>query len=191
MLSSAPATSAAVREPVLADALPGDRIRDALLILGYVLAIGLGAQIAVHLPSTPVPVTGQTLAVLLGAVVLGPRRAAAGTLLYLGGGLAGIPLLAAAGTASLGYVFGFVLAAIVVGLLAERGWDRSVVSLLVLMCIGNIAIYAIGATFLGIYLGVSAGQAINLGVQPFMLGDAVKIVLALGLVPAAWRLTGK
>jgi biotin transport system substrate-specific component len=190
MIRAAPATAGDYRGAVLADTLPGARLRDAVLVVGYVVAIAIGAKIAVHLPSTPVPVTGQTLAVLLGAIVLGPWRAVVGGVLYAGGGLAGLPLLAAASTASLGYVFGFVLAAGIVGYLAERGWDRTTARLLALLVLGNVAIYVLGAGYLALYLDVGPRQAFVLGVQPFLLGDAVKLALALAMVPSAWKLVG-
>jgi biotin transport system substrate-specific component len=172
---------------VLADALPGAWFRDVLLVTGYALTIALGAKIAVALPSTPVPVTGQTLAVLLGAIVLGARRASVGSVLYLGGGLVGLPLFAKAGGATLGYVFGFVVAAAIVGRLADAGWDRSRPRIALAMVIGNVAIYTLGVAYLTAYLHVDLRTGYDLGVQPFLVGDLVKIAIAVGLVPLAWR----
>lgn len=186
MLRPAPAVAGADRT-VLADALPGAGLRDVLLVVGYALAIALGAKVAVALPSTPVPVTGQTLAVLLGAIVLGSRRASVGSALYLGGGLIGLPLFAKAGGATLGYVFGFVVAAAVVGRLADAGWTRTRPLITLAMVIGNVVIYTLGVAYLMAYLHVDLSTGYALGVEPFIVGDLVKIAIAVALVPLAWR----
>lgn len=186
MLRPAPAGVGGNRT-VLADALPGAALRDVLLVTGYALTIALGAKVEIALPSTPVPVTGQTLAVLLGAIVLGSRRAGLGSVLYLGGGLIGLPLFARAGGATLGYVFGFVVAAIIVGRLADAGWDRTRPRIALAMVIGNAVIYALGVAYLMAYLHVDLRTGYDLGIQPFLVGDLVKIVIAVGLVPLAWR----
>jgi biotin transport system substrate-specific component len=186
LLRPAPAGAGGDRT-VLADALPGAGARDVMLVTGYALTIALGAKLAISLPSTPVPVTGQTLAVLLGAIVLGSRRAGLGSALYLGGGLAGLPLFAKAGGATLGYVFGFVVAAVIVGRLADAGWDRTRPRIGLAMVIGNAVIYTLGVGYLMTYLHVDLRAGYDLGVQPFLVGDLVKILIAVGLVPLAWR----
>ena len=179
-----------LRRPVLADLLPGALVRDAGLVLGFAVAIGLSARLVVPLPFTPVPVSGQTLAVLLGAAALGARRAGLGTALYLALGVAGLPWFTGTGGATLGYILGFVAAALVVGRIAERGAGRTVGGALAAMVVGNVVIYAFGAGFLALYLGIGAGEALALGVLPFLLGDAVKIALATALLPATWRAVG-
>ena len=191
---SIPALSPVNRPMVLADVLPGGRVRDAVLILGGAALVGLAAQLSFPLPFTPVPITGQTFAVLLVGATLGWQRALPSMLLYLVAGVAGVPWFAegATGTAapSFGYVVGFVLAAAVVGRLAGagRGHTRSPVATCGLMVLGNALIYLVGVPWLAAALNVSLVQAIALGLTPFLLGDAVKVALAAGLLPAAWRL---
>lgn len=176
---------------VLGDAIPGARVRDALLVVGFAAAIGISAQIAFPLPFTPVPVTGQTFAVLLGAIVLGFGRASLGSALYLGLGLAGIPWFTwAGGGASMGYILGFVAAAMVVGLIADRGYARTPTSVALTMVLGNVIIYVFGVIVLAIVASMSATQALMAGVVPFLIGDALKIAAATALVPAAWTLLG-
>lgn len=187
MSSAASPVSPSVR--VLGDVLPGERVRDVLLSLGYAAAIGVSAQIAFPLPFTPVPVTGQTFAVLLGAIVLGLGRATAGGALYLGLGLAGVPWFAPTGGGqTLGYIVGFVVAAVVLGWIADRGHARSVASVALTMVLGNAIIYLFGATVLGWVLQMDVQGALMAGVVPFLIGDALKIAAATALVPTAWRL---
>jgi biotin transport system substrate-specific component len=153
--------------------------------------VGASAQVTIPLPFTPVPLSLQTFAVLLSAAALGPLRAGAGMLIYLVVGAAGFPWFAAQnagiGFPSFGYIVGFVLAAVIVGALARRGVDRSVLGTAGLMVLGNLVIDAIGVPYLAIAIGVGLGEAIVLGALPFLIGDGLKILLAAGLVPAAWR----
>lgn len=180
---------------VLADAFPRSAVRNLLLVLGGAAFVGLAAQVSIPLPFTPVPLTGQTFAVLLTAAALGTWRGVASMLLYAAAGLAGVPWFAGASSAfkdgalvvSFGYVLGFIAAAALVGWLAERGNTRTPLRTAGLMVLGNVVIYAIGATWLASAIGVSLGQAFHLGVQPFLLGDALKVALAAGLFPLAWR----
>lgn len=188
---SAAATPPLRRPVVLADLLPGTVVRDAGLVVGLAVALGLSARLVVPLPFTPVPVSGQTLAVLLGAAALGRRRGVLGTALYLALGVAGLPWFTGAGGATLGYLIGFVLAAAVVGRAAERGACRSPLAAFATMVVGNVSIYLCGAGFLALYLGVGATEAATLGVVPFLLGDAVKIAVATALLPAAQRLVDR
>jgi biotin transport system substrate-specific component len=180
------------RPAVLGDLLPGSLARDAALVAGAAAFVGAAAQIAVPLPGTPVPVSGQTFAVLLAGAALGWGRGALGMALYLVLGMAGMPWFVdgASGTAAptLGYVAGFVLAAAVVGRLAERGGDRTPVRTVATMLLGTALIYAVGVPYLMASLHVSLGKALHLGVTPFLLGDAAKVALAAGLLPAAWKL---
>jgi biotin transport system substrate-specific component len=173
---------------------------DAISIVIGSLAIALLAQVAVRLPFTPVPVTGQTLGVLLVAGSLGARRGTAAVLLYLAEGAVGLPFFAAGAhgvdllrlsSATGGYLWGFVVAALVLGLLAERGWLRSVRSSLGAMLIGEIIIFAFGVIWLGRALGLPAEKALQEGLYPFLLGDLAKLLAAAGLLPAAWKLFGR
>jgi biotin transport system substrate-specific component len=183
---------------VLADLIPGTLVGDVLLVLGFAALTGLSAQISIRLPFTPVPVTGQTLAVLLGGMALGAPRAVLGMLAYLGIGLIGLPWFAGGaggwavvGSASFGYLLGFIVAATVVGALAARGFDRGPLRVFLAMAVGNALIYLLGATWLAVDLHLGVSGALSLGVTPFLLGDAIKAALAMGLLPGAWRLAGR
>jgi biotin transport system substrate-specific component len=184
----------APRGHVLADLVPGGLLRDLALVAGSAAFVGLSAQVAIPLPFTPVPLSLQTFAVLLSAAALGPARAATGMLLYLGAGMAGVPWFSQQtsgwGFPSFGYVIGFVLAAVLVGVLARRGADRSIRGTAGTMIAGNLVIYAVGVPYLAVAIGVDLVQAIGLGVLPFLAGDLLKIVLAAGLLPGAWRVAG-
>ena len=169
---------------------------DAALVLGASLVIALSAQVAIQLPFSPVPITGQTMAVLLVGALLGSRRGALAVLAYIAQGLAGLPVFAggAAGLARLfgptgGYLVGFVAAAFLVGWLAERGWDRRFGTTLAAMTLGNLVIYGVGAVWLAVFVG-GLSRAWSLGVLPFLPGDALKIVLAAVLLPGGWKLLG-
>lgn len=179
-----------VRGIVLADRLPGALVRDAVLVAGFAVAIALGAELRVPLPFTPVPVTAQTFVVLVGAGALGARRGAAGALVYAVAGLVGLPWFAVSSGATLGYVGGFVVAAALVGLAAERGALARPVRALAVLTVASAAIYVPGAAVLALVLGVGVAEAVALGVVPFLLGDLAKVVLAAGLLPAAQRLAG-
>ncbi|MFI0450051.1 biotin transporter BioY [Actinomadura sp. 6N118] len=186
---------AARRRPiVLGDLLPGSLARDTALVAGSAAFVGLAAQIAVPLPGTPVPVTGQTFAVLLAGAALGWGRAALGMTLYLLAGIAGVPWFtdgaSGAGLHTLGYIIGFVLAAAVVGRLAERGGDRTPARTIGTMLLGTTIMYATGVPYLMASLGVGLGKAVDLGLTPFLIGDALKVLLAAGLLPGAWKLAG-
>jgi biotin transport system substrate-specific component len=186
-------TNVAYRPRVLADLVPGGLVRDLALVAGAASLTGLCAQVAIPLPFTPVPISLQTFAVLLSAAALGPTRAGAAMGLYLVAGIAGVPWFSeqnsGIGFPSFGYIIGFVLAAVLVGALARRGADRSAAGTAALMVAGNLVIYAIGVPYLALAIGVGLPEAIGLGVVPFLIGDALKIALAVGLLPAAWRLT--
>jgi biotin transport system substrate-specific component len=174
----------AVRWPALA--------YDAALVLGGSLFVALSAQVAIRLPFSPVPVTAQTLAVLLVGALLGSRRGALSMLAYLGQGLVGLPVFAAgaAGPAYAlgptgGYLVGFVAAAYLTGWLAEHGWDRGMGTALLAMLAGNVAIYVLGLPWLAHYVGA---QTLTLGLLPYLVGDALKLALAAAALPAGWRL---
>jgi len=166
-----------------------------LVIVGSVL-IALSAQLSINLPFSPVPITGQTFAVLFIAALFGSRRGSATVLAYLAEGAAGMPVFAnGMGGAHVlvgptgGYLIGFVLAAFLVGWLAEKGWDRRIVTTIIAMIFGNLVIYAVGVTWLGAMIGYN--QAFTFGLRPFIPGDLVKILVATALLPAGWKLLGK
>jgi biotin transport system substrate-specific component len=183
------------RTPVLADLIPGALARDFLLVAGGAGMIGLLAQVAIPIPGTPVPITGQTLGVLLVGAAFGWRRAAATVALYAALGIAGVPWFAHGGSgysgASFGYIIGFLVAATAAGWLAERGADRTVLKSLPAMLTAEVIIYAFGLPWLALATGLSFGETLSQGLVPFLIGDAVKAALAAGLLPAAWALTGR
>lgn len=188
-------TSVAVSQRrVLADLMPGSLARDAVLVVAGAGLTGLAAQVSIHVPSiTPVPFTLQTLAVLLSGAALGSVRGVLSMLLYVVAGSAGVPWFANhthgwAGSPSFGYILGFVLAAGVVGELARRGNDRTVLSAIGLMAVGDAVLLTIGTIWLSADLHVSASKAIDFGVTPFLIGDAIKLGVAALALPAAWKL---
>ncbi|GAA2350200.1 biotin transporter BioY [Streptomyces carpaticus] len=185
---------------VLADLLPAPtlsraRVRDVALVVGGAALTGVAAQIALPVPGSPVPVTGQTFAALLVGVALGPARALLSMLLYAVAGMAGMPWFAEAsagyGMPSFGYIIGMTVAAGVVGELARRGGDRTVLRTAGTMVTGMAVTYAIGVPYLALATGMSAGEAMAAGLVPFLIGDALKAVLAMGALPTAWRLAGR
>lgn len=186
--------------PVLADLVParvfrGARVRDAALVAGAAGFVGLAAQVSVAVPGSPVPVTGQTFAVLLAGTALGAWRGLAAMALYLAAGAAGMPWFAegtsGTGMPTLGYVLGFVLAAPLAGALARRGADRGPLRTAGIMLLGNAVIYAVGLAYLAHDLGIGLDKAYEIGMKNYLLGDALKIALAMGLLPAAWKLAGR
>ncbi len=177
----------------LLDAVASGSIATVISVVTYATLIGVSAQFSFHLNFTPVPITLQTFAVLFGGAALGSKRAVSGTLLYMIVGLIGLPWFAGAtggisvaSSPSMGYIVGFVFASYLVGLLAERGWDRNVAKTLVLVVAGNAVIYLFGASWLAASLGITASKAYQLGVSPFLIGDALKAILATVALPVAW-----
>lgn len=158
------------------------------LVIGFSLLTALMAKIAIPLPFTPVPITGQTFAVLLTGALLGSRLGAATMLTYILEGSIGLPVFARATAASYGYLAGFVVAAFVVGWLAERGWTRDVLHCIGAMIAGEVAIYAFGLAWLAHYPAIGWGKVLALGFFPFLIGDAVKLIAAALIVPAGWRI---
>lgn len=193
MSSSAVSLPLHQRRPlVLADLVPGALVRDILLVVGGAALTGLMAQISIPVAGSPVPVTMQTFAALTVGAALGWQRGAASLALYLVAGMAGLPWYAdgASGTSipSLGYIIGFVLAAGAVGAVANWGGDRSPLPTIATMVLGNAVIYAVGVPYLAWSLGIDLGAAFDIGMKNYLLGDAVKILLAAGCLPLAWRL---
>ncbi len=194
------ASTVAISAPrgTLADRLPGERVRDIALVAGFAIFVGICAQITIPLWFTPVPITGQTFAVLLGAEVLGWRRGVAGTVLYAAAGLVGLPWFAGhAGGASmlasplLGYILAFIPASAVGGWLAARGMDRTFLRSALVMAASNLVIYAGGMAWLAASLGTGVERTLALGMLPFIPGDTIKLLAAAALVPSAWHLVGK
>lgn len=183
-----------VRSLTLADvALPrAGVVRDAALVVGAGIATALAAQAALPLPWSPVPITGQTFAVLLSGAVLGARRAFLAQALYLAWGAIGLPVFAGglggavvfAGPTG-GYLAAFPFAAWVTGALAERGWDRGFVTMLAAMLLGSAVIFALGLAWLARF--VPGETLLAQGLLPFVPGDLVKSSLAALAFPALWR----
>ncbi|WP_448319169.1 biotin transporter BioY [Streptomyces sp. CO7] len=177
---------------VLADLLPATRVRDAALVLSGAVLTGVAAQLALPIPGSPVPVTGQTFAVLLVGSALGAGRGLLSMLVYLLAGMAGMPWFAegASGVAapSFGYVIGMVLASAMVGALARRGADRTPLRMAGTMLLGSAVIYAVGLPYLSFALDLSAGRTLAAGFTPFLLGDVLKAALAMGVLPTVWKL---
>ncbi len=189
-------TAVSARPRVLADLLPGALLRDVLLVIGAAALTGVAAQISIPLPFTPVPITLQTFVVLLSGAALGPWRGGAAMLLYLVAGVAGVPWFAEQGSGVAIPVVRLhhrvrVRGRTVVGALASRGADRTVSGTIAIMVLGNLIIYAFGVPWLMASLGVPLTVALEFGLWPFVLGDALKIALAAGLLPLTWRLVGR
>ncbi|RNI22913.1 biotin transporter BioY [Flexivirga caeni] len=172
--------------------------REAALVATGVLFVALCAQVVIPLPFTPVPITGQTFAALLVGGAYGAVRSAATIAAYIGVGMLGVPIFAdgAHGTSVLfsatgGYLAGMLIAAAIVGAAAEKGWDKALFSSVLAMFVGSAVIYAVGAGWLAIDLGVGPARAFDLGVRPFLAGDLIKLALAGALLPAAWRLVAR
>lgn len=167
------------------------RLRDLILIIAGSLLVALFAQIEISLQ--PVPITGQTFAVLLIGALLGSKRGAAAMTAYIAQGAMGLPFFAGGASglgiitgATAGYLLGFVGAAYVIGLLAERGLERSVRTSIIPFLVGTVIIYICGVAWLSIVLG-SLSKAIQFGLLPFLVGDALKLIGAAIVLPIAWR----
>lgn len=178
-------------------ARPADHRLALLYDLGMIVAgsavVGLAAQLEVRLPFTPVPMTGQPFAVLLVGALLGARRGALAIVTYLVEGVLGLPVFAggAAGAAKIlgpsgGYLLGFVPAAFVTGFLAERGWDRHVLTTWAAMALGSTMIFLCGLPWLAQFVGWD--RVLAAGLYPFILGDVIKQGLAAFALPGAWKL---
>ncbi|HEY3735842.1 MAG TPA: biotin transporter BioY [Jatrophihabitans sp.] len=190
---------APARRAVLADLVPAAGAkaiaRDAVLVVAGAGLTGLAAQVSIHTSLSPVPFTLQTLAVLVTGAALGSVRGLLSLALYLAAGCAGVPWFAnhAHGWSSMGpsagYVVGFIAAAGVVGALAKRGADRNVLTTALLMVVGNVVLYVPGVYWLHHQVAAfSWGQAIHSGFTVFLVSDAIKLVIAALIFPAAWKL---
>ncbi len=176
---------------VLADFATRTVITQIALVVGGAAFVGIAAQIAIPLPFTPVPLTLQTFAVLLTGAALGSLRGVLALTVYALAGVAGVPWFSQGssgfGGASFGYILGFILAAYIVGRLAERGASTTVLRTAGLMVVGNVVIYAIGVAWLKVSIDATWATAVSLGLTPFLIGDALKIALAAGLLPLSWK----
>jgi biotin transport system substrate-specific component len=181
---------------IYARRFPGaaDWLRDVILIVLGALFVAALAQIEIPLPFTPVPITGQTFGVLLVGAALGSKRGAASLVSYLALGVFGLPFFAGGAHglniltgATGGYLLGFVIAAYVIGILAERGLERNVRTSLIPFLVGTVIIYVCGVAWLAVFLG-SFSKALVAGLFPFLVGDAIKLVAASLTLPAAWKL---
>ncbi|HEX8144046.1 MAG TPA: biotin transporter BioY [Pyrinomonadaceae bacterium] len=174
---------------------PLDWTRQAGLVIGFSLLMALSAQLVIPLPWTPVPITGQTFVVLLTGALLGSRLGALAMIAYLIEGASGLPFFrsGAGGLSYLalspttGYLLSYPLAAFVVGLLAERGWDRRYLSAAAAMAAGSALILFGGWAWLSLWFRTAA-DAWRAGVLPFLAGDAIKIAMAAAVLPSGWAL---
>ena len=171
---------------------------DVVLVLAGMAFMWVMTQVAIPLePFSPVPITGQTLAVLVIGAAYGALRGGVTIGVYLALGALGLPRAFAEGETGIallkassptgGYLLGFFVAAVIVGFLAQRGWDRSIRSSLGAMFVGEVIIFTIGVSWLANALEVSAQQAMKFGLYPFVIGDVIKLALAAGLLPIAWK----
>jgi biotin transport system substrate-specific component len=190
-------------EDMLASATIADLLRpcekrraifyDITLVIGGSLLIGLCAQVKILLPFSPVPITGQTFAVLMIGTLLGPWRGSLAVLAYITEGAVGLPVFALGGGFTIligptgGYLVGFVPAAYITGLLAQKGWDRRIVTTILAMVLGNIVIYAFGLFWLCCLTGINR-SVLSVGLYPFIVGDLLKIALAAAVLPSGWKL---
>jgi biotin transport system substrate-specific component len=173
------------------------RLWDTALIAGFGTAMALFARLTIPLPF--VPITGQTLGLLLTGALLGSRRGALAMLVYLAEGIAGLPVFAGGASAwsitpygpviagtSAGYLWSYPLAAAAIGFLAERGWDRTFWRSALAMLAGEAVVYAVALPWLAHFPFIGARNAIRFGLLPFIPGDTVKLLLAAAVLPSGW-----
>jgi len=186
---------------VLADLIPATTARTIALVAAGAALVAVASQVRIPLGFTPVPINGGTFAVMVVGAGLGLRRGGAALGVYLLAGLIGMPVFAdlrggveVMTGATGGYLVGYLVAAVLVGAAAEHRADRRVRSAIPAMLVGTAAIYVLGALWLARYLDIGVfgneRSAWTLGVRPFLMGDAVKLVLAGLVLPAAWRVAG-
>jgi biotin transport system substrate-specific component len=180
---------------ITARLVPRTRVSSVALVVGFAALTALMAQVRIPLWFTPVPITGQTFAVLLSGAALGSRLGVASQAMYVSAGAIGLPVYTGGGGgwehltgATGGYLVGFVAAAFVVGRLAEQRQDRAVATAIPAFLTGTVVIYIFGVAWLAGSLGVDASRAMELGLIPFVVGDLLKVVLAGLALPAAWRI---
>ena len=178
--------------------IPRSRVNDIALVLSGAVLTAYAAQLVI--PMWPVPITAQTLAVLLVGSVLGATRGAISLVAYFSMGAAGLPVFSAATSLNFGptfgYLIGFIAAATVLGYLSERGWHKSVIGVLGSFAIANSIIYLFGLPWLAFALGGLGvandfASVVSAGLAPFIVGDSIKMILAAALLPMAWKYLGK
>lgn len=190
-----PVTTPNIAVGVLSDRIPFSRARDIALVAGGAIFVAIASQIVIPLGFTPVPLSLSTFAVILTGAALGPVKATLSLSLYMLAGMAGAPIFAEQSSgwesASFGYIIGYILAAAAAGKLASKGFDRSIgkTALLVIAC--SVLIYAVGLPWLMAFTGADLVQGLEMGVVPFLIGDAIKGAAAIALLPATWHLIGK
>lgn len=192
--------------PVRVGERMSSRLRHIALISIGAVFIALTANVAIAIPPNPIPITGQTLSVLVVGGALGLRRGLLSVALYLVLGLFlpvyahqahGFGTIASFGSGGLslspvgGYLVSFLFAAALVGWLAEMGWDRHIGGAVGAMILGEVVVYAIGVPWLALALHKSPAEAIALGFTPFVIGDVIKLAIAAGIFPFAWWLVGR
>ena len=178
--------------------IPRSFVNDVALILGGAVLTAVAAQIAI--PMWPVPITGQTFAVLLVGAVLGASRGAISMIAYFSMGAAGLPVFTGMASGitfgtTFGYLVGFIAAAAVVGWLAQLNWQKKVAGVIASFLIGNAVIYLFGLPWLAfalsnLNLASNLGAVLAAGLIPFLIGDAIKIALAAAALPLAWKYLG-
>jgi len=168
-------------------------IQDAILVFTFTFLTAIFAKIKIEIG--PVPITGQTLSVLLGGIILGSWRASLSQIFYLSFGLAGLPFFARGGglqyvlSPTFGYIIGFIFCAFLVGKLSEKGWVKTFPKSILAMIIGNILIYLFGLGWLVRF--VPPENVLKVGLLPFLLGDVIKIIFVASITPFSWRLINK
>jgi biotin transport system substrate-specific component len=182
---------------VLTDALPGAKARDIALVVAGAGLTALLAQVSVHVPPSPVPVTGQTLAVGLVGATLGSRRGTAALLLYVLAGLL-LPIYADGNSGwdtvwgpNGGYLVGFVIAAWAIGRLAERGSDRRVLTAFAAFVVAQIVVFAFGLVGLKLATDQDWGWVVHNGFSIFIVGGLIKAAVGAAVLPSAWSLVRK
>jgi len=170
------------------------RVLDVLWVVGFSLLTALLAQVRIPLPFTPVPLTGQTFAVLLAGAALGSRRGFLSQALYLAAGAVGLPVFAGGGATVAyllgptgGYLWSFPLAAALLGWLVERGAGRRVWTLALGLVLSDALILTVGALWLHGIFGVASRQAWLQGLYPFVAGDVLKVAFVGLTLPAVLR----
>ena len=176
----------------------GTWVRDVGLVVAAVALTAVSAQISIPVPGSPVPITGQTFAVMLVGGSLGVGRSFISMLLYLVIGAAGVPVFSDASSgahvvlgATGGYLVGFVVAAPLMAWAASRGWERTPLKAFPVFLLGQLVIFGIGVPWLAVVAGVDLPTAIAIGFTPFIIGGIIKGALAGALLPAAWRVVGR
>jgi biotin transport system substrate-specific component len=185
----------AASRPTLADRLFSRSLTTDLVLIGAGAALtGVLAQVVI--PLQPVPITGQTLAVILVGSTLGALRGALSMVLYLALGVVGLPWFTEASSGwgvvagpTGGYIVGFIAAAALTGWLAQRSWDRRIVGAFVSMSAGTLVTFAVGLPWLAASLGLNLDQTLQAGLYPFLIGGAIKALVAASVLPLAWKLT--